>query len=632
MLVEASARLHGSLSSAVRHNLQSGKQLPAFEVVISPPAVVFSWTQRYPQETGEREPLIVSEHVGRGIVLQSTDIPGNMVMSESCETDVLLNQVARRLRIVNFARSLHHWTLGILILCCVTVLTTRLAGLVPRSDERPEWLLIVPFVAALGAWLFHRRVEKTVAARVVDRHASTSDLFLTVATLSSSSGEYQSLVEQAAARAANQIVPAEVVPWQVQRPLGIQAGALGVFALLIWLLPTLDPFGKVEAATSQARKKKEIDVIRQTVRSREEQIRAQIRVSDERETRVGDRLNELMESLRRMQPVAKTQNSEVLQTNRQALNDLWKNLSNEQLRDLLSQSISDQQFGGARNQKLNEWLKQLQQGKSDQLQEALEQAQESMQAMLEAKTPEERAKVASDLKRQLQDLRKFSSERAGSKELENALNNALKSLDALAGRKSGQEGDESGEDEMSAEAAEALRESLELSKKELQELARSVKDMKQLEEALKTLQQAEKLNKAGQLDGEQCEGCSSLQEYAEKYRQMMAGMGTDGQAERDTPGEMMSEDDSDPEGYKDEKSKSQIQAGKVLLSIKTREAATEKDFDPEELRKYESTVSEIKAGVQAAIEAEQIPPGYVDGIRNYFDNIGTSGQSGAEKK
>ena len=84
---------------------------------------------------------------------------------------------------------------------------------------------------------------------------------------------------------------------------------------------------------------------------------------------------------------------------------------------------------------------------------------------------------------------------------------------------------------------------------------------------------------------------------------------------------MQDEDDSDPEGYKDERTKTQIQAGKVLLSIKTKEAATEKDFDPEDLKKYESTVSEIKSGVQAAIENEQIPPGYVDGIKSYFDNL-----------
>lgn len=84
---------------------------------------------------------------------------------------------------------------------------------------------------------------------------------------------------------------------------------------------------------------------------------------------------------------------------------------------------------------------------------------------------------------------------------------------------------------------------------------------------------------------------------------------------------MMSEDDSDPEGYKDEKSRSQVQAGKVLLSIKTKEAATERDFNEEDYRKYEASVNEVKSGVQAAIESEQIPPGYVDSIKKYFDTL-----------
>ena len=550
----------------------------------------------------------------------------------------LLNRVQARLRTVNFARSLHRWTLGGLIVACVAVLIVRLAGLLPPDRQRPEWLLVFPATAALAAWLFHRRVERTAAARAVDQHAKTNDLFLTLATLSSSAGEYQPLVEHSAAAAATRIVPAEVVPFKVQRPVGIQACVLCVLALLVWLIPTLDPFGKVEAATKVQKQKKEIEVIRKVVKTRDEELKSVVQVAEERESKISDKMQELMGALRKMKPAETKPNSQVLQNNRQSLNELWKNVSNEELREMLSQSISDQQFGGSRAQKMNEWLKQLQEGNAEQLQQQLDQAQETMESMLEAKTPEERQKLASQLRKQLQDLKKFSSEKAGSKDLENALSQALKSLEAVASQKKNgeSEGSESegelGENEMSQEAQQALKESLELSKKELQEIARSAKDMKQLEEALKTLQQAEKLNKEGQLDGEQCENCNSLSDYAEMYNQMMNGRGTNGQAERDTPGAIQDEDNSDPEGYKDEKSKTQIQAGKVLLSIKTKEAATEKDFDPEELKKYESTVTEIKAGVQAAIENEQIPPGYVDGIKNYFDNLQTPAKPAAEQK
>ncbi len=545
-------------------------------------------------------------------------------MSNQPVSVTLLNQVQNRLRAASFARALHWWTLGGFGLACLAVLAVRLLGLLPESRQSMAWLLAFPAAASAAAWLFHRRVERTAAARAVDQHARTDDLFLTLATLSSSAGEYQPLVEQSAAKVATRIVPADVVPYKVERPMGMQAGVLCLLALLIWLLPTLDPFGKVEAATKVEKTKKEIELIRKVVKTREEKLSQEVKTAEERDDKINEQMKELMASLRKMRPMDKKPNSKVLQDHRGSLNDMWKNVSSEELREMLSQSISDQQFGGQRTQKMNEWLKQLQQGNSDMLQQQLDSAKETMEAMLEAKTPEDRQKLASQLRRQLQDMKKFSSEKAGSPELENALNQAMKALEALAAKKQSGEAASEEEMQMAQEAAEALRESLELSKTELQELARSAKEMKQLEEALKTMQQAEKLNQEGQLDGEQCEGCKSLAEYAEKYKKMMAGMGQGGEGEREEGGSPMDEDDSDPEGYKDEKTKTQIQAGKILLSIKTKEAATEKDFDPEELKKYESTVSEIKSGVQAAIENEQIPPGYVDGIKSYFDNLDTT--------
>lgn len=542
-------------------------------------------------------------------------------MTSQPEAMTLLDRVQARMRTASFAKSLHWWTFGALVLACVSVLSVRLMGLIPEPRQQLQWLLVFPAGASLAAWLFHRRVERTAAARAVDQHAKTDDLFLTLATLSSSAGEYQPLVAQSAARVATRIIPGDVVPFKVERPIGMQACVLTILALVLWLVPTLDPFGKVEAATKVEKQKKEIELIRKALKSRDEELKKDVKVAEDREDKIGDQVKELMSSLRQMKPAEKQPNSQVLQNQRQSLNEQWKNVSSDELREMLSQSISDQQFGGSRAQKMNEWLKQLQEGNSEALQKQLEQAQETMESMLNAQTPEERQKLASQLRKQLQDLKKFSSEKASSPELANALNQALKSLEALASQKSGEGQEGSEKDEMSEEATEALRESLKLSKAELQQLARSAKDMKKLDEALKTLQQAEKLNQKGQLDGEQCEGCKSLAEYAERYKKMMAGMGTDGEAQRNEPGAIQDEDDSDPEGYKDEKSKTQIQAGKVLLSIKTKEAATEKDFDPEELKKYESTVGQIKSGVQAAIENEQIPPGYVEGIKSYFDNL-----------
>ncbi|MGV2339524.1 MAG UNVERIFIED_CONTAM: hypothetical protein LVR18_37825 [Planctomycetaceae bacterium] len=90
---------------------------------------------------------------------------------------------------------------------------------------------------------------------MVDQHARTDDLFLTFATLSSSAGDYQPLVQQSASRAAAGIQPEMVVPFRPNRPFGLQALLFTTFALLLWLLPTLDPLGRVEAATAPIVKK-----------------------------------------------------------------------------------------------------------------------------------------------------------------------------------------------------------------------------------------------------------------------------------------------------------------------------------------------------------------------------------------
>jgi len=394
--------------------------------------------------------------------------------------------------------------------------------------------------------------------------------------------------------------------------------------LLILLLPTLDPFGRVEAAVKVREEQKEISNLLKSVKTRREQVAKKVQTAEDREQRIMKQAEELMQKLRSMKPAQKQSNSDALEGQRKQLNQMWKQTNSDELRRMLSENAS-QLFGSEQNRRMNEWLKDLQEGKTDGLQQKMDQAQETMQAMLNADTAEERQRLASQLRKELEEVRKFSSRKAGSKALENSLDSALKALEALAKQQEAAAGQKDGannseQSEMERQAREALEESLKMSKSELQELARSATDMKKLEDALKTLQQAQKLNQQGQLDGEQCEGCQTLEEYAQQYAKQMAG-GTNGNAERTESGEIMDEDDSDPEGYRDEKSRSQIQAGKVLLSIRTREDATEKDFDPDDLRAYQNSVQAVKTGVQSAIEAEQIPPGYVDGIRGYFDKL-----------
>lgn len=548
-------------------------------------------------------------------------------MTQTPESTGLLTKVQQRLKITSWAQAFYYSSLVVLAVAVVGILAIRLLGLVPEVAQEPQWLWAVPAIALISAFVFQRQVAQQAAARAIDQHAKTQDLFLTVASLSGSAGEYQPLVATEAEKKAGKIQPTEVVPFQFGRRLGNLAAAAAVMALAVFFVPQLDPFGKVEAAAKQEKQKKEIQAIKVAAKKRKEQLKKVAKRADERADEIDNTLEDLKNQFRKMKPTQVKANAKVLTNKKKNVGELWKTgAKNEQLRRMMSEPISEQQLAGSRTQKMNDWLKELQEGKTDKLQEALKSVQEKMKAMAEAKTPEERSKIASEMQKELQDLSRFAKDKAGSKELADAISKAMKSLQQ-AKPKPGEEsepGEPSDPSEAMEEALEALKESLELSEQELQQVAEAAEQLKKLDEALETLQKAQQLNQQKQLDGEKCEGCETMADYEELYAEMMnedREPGEGGNGDGFGEGGNSEEDDSDPEGYKTEKEKTQVQAGKVLLSIKTKEYATEKDFDPEQARKYKDTVSNLKSSVQSAIETEEVPPGYVKGIKGYFDKI-----------
>ena len=546
-------------------------------------------------------------------------------MTDAPKSSSLLSRVQARLKVASFAKAAYVSSLVVLGVAVAAVLAIRLLGLIPQSQESATWLLAVPAAVCLLAGLFHRRVETQQAARAVDQHAKTNDLFLTLSSLSTSAGEYQPLVAASAEQTAEKVVPTEVVPFQFGERLAKVVGVTAVLALAVMLTPQLDPFGKVEAATRVEKQIGEIEAIRKDALARKDKLVKEKERADEESDELDNQVAKLKDDFRKMMPKKVDSNAKVLDSHRMDMGDMWKSVSNDQLRKMMNQPISKQQLGGsARSQKMNEMLKNLQEGKTDVLKKEIQKARETMQAMAEAKSPEERKKLADQLQKELQDLQKFSKDKAGSKELANALSKAMKSLEVCKNC----EGKDGEKGELSKDAMQALKESLELSEKEMEQVAQAAKDLKKLEDALKTLQQAQQLNQKGELDGSKCEGCETLADYEELYAQMMGEGAGDGEKNGKNDGDRgvgaggeTEYDDSDPEGYKKEKEKSQVQAGKILLSIKTKEYAEEKDFDPEKMRQYEQSVGKLKSSVQSAIDTEEIPPGYVDGIKGYFDKI-----------
>jgi len=72
--------------------------------------------------------------------------------------------------------------------------------------------------------------------------------------------------------------------------------------------------------------------------------------------------------------------------------------------------------------------------------------------------------------------------------------------------------------------------------------------------------------------------------------------------------------------YETKKLEAALKAGKILMQWKTKEVsetgAVKKDFS--------DSVSAVKQNVSEAIVAEEVPPGYHDTIRKYFDTIDES--------
>ncbi len=73
-------------------------------------------------------------------------------------------------------------------------------------------------------------------------------------------------------------------------------------ALLILLVPTLDPLGKVEAANKVQNRKQEIERIRKIVKQREETVTKKVEAGEEREKQISERMNEMMGALKKMKP------------------------------------------------------------------------------------------------------------------------------------------------------------------------------------------------------------------------------------------------------------------------------------------------------------------------------------------
>lgn len=528
----------------------------------------------------------------------------------------LLRRVALRMRIVSFGERLCR---SLLVLCgvyAVGLLVSRLAGVAIEWFTTPDIAVAIPAAALLLGLLLHRRPKPADVARIVDRHGGTKDLFLTVALLENSAGEYQPLVVSSAEEKAAKVAPAAVVPFRCGVPLASSLGAAFVLLVLGFLyLPQFDPFGKVEAAEQVQQRHEKLAETKKATEVRAAQLKSEGNEGEE-SPEVKKAIENLKASFKKMEPKAKQENFKLLAANQKNLGELWRKVNAEKLKDLLTKAPQEQQFGAGDKDKLQKWTRELQEGSTDSLRKELDEIKDDIEKLAKTQDPVKKAELEQKLKKRLKELQEFASEKANSKPLTAALERAMKQLDMAK------------MDGLQTESLEAMNKSLDLTKLELKEIAQSAKDLQALEEALKVVQMAKRLNEQEKLDGERGEGLFTLEDYEELYKEMMAQMGEMGDGDGEGDGDGLGgegigrggkapEDDAAKTGFKTEQSKSAVTVGKVLLSLKTKGLSDRGDAKKD----YAGLVKSVKQGVSEAILQEQIPPGYVEGIQNYFDTL-----------
>jgi hypothetical protein len=551
-------------------------------------------------------------------------------MTAAPRSRLLLTRVGRRLQ-WRALLAAAYWSLVVVYgLFAVALLARRLTGVIPDVFTWTAFAA-VPLIALVVGLLWHRRPALRETARVVDQASGVKDLYLTLSLLDSSAGEYQPLVVQSAEDVAQRIDAKAVVPFQVQRRYWQALWLPAAIACGMLFLPQLDPFGRVASASLVAQRKDRLAESRKQTELRLAEVKKQ---TDERDdlTPANEAVDHLQLALKKMEPAKQKENLRSLGDEQKQLGEEWRKLATDKLKNLLkSAPQSDQQFGLNDQEQLRKWAEEMQQGSADGLKQEMKEIKDKLQQLAKTKDPIEKQKLQKELKDRMKNLDKFAQQNLDAQALSAALQRAMKQMDLAQ------------LDDLSSEALDAALESLDLSEMELEELAQSAEDLKKLEEALKTVQMAKRLNDFDKLDGRQCQNCKSMKDFQQMYKKMLAecqgqckgegecegcaqckggkyakrgsgsGMGGPGTGE----GNIAPEDDSIQTEFQSETAKSAVQAGKILLSMKSKGLGERGHA----VKDYRGLVQQVKQGVSEAILQEQVPPGYHQGIQSYFDAL-----------
>lgn len=523
------------------------------------------------------------------------------------QTQRLLRRAAARMMLASFGRWLRWGLLGAAVLFLGYLAAARLLGLLPDRFVNPALAGLGAAALILALALVRRPAEQRVA-RLVDAGAGTKELFLSAVLPADGAGEFLPVVQSAAEQRAPEIDLARVLPFRwAPGVVQILLAAALVAAALRWA-PQLDPFRKVEQRQKATQQQQKLQEGRKLTALRAETLAEEAKKQADKMQQALARLDKTFKDA---EPKEKDETLKQLGEEQRELGEMWRKVNNDQLKQALDKSA--QSFGQMNAKERNEWREQLRKGDLSGIQKELGELRQELSKL--AAMPDSAAKRAQQeqLAHKLSQFAEAMKEIVKSPNVDEALNRAMAQLDAAK------------LSELAQEASEDAMKSLDLSKQELEQLAQSMKDGKSLEEALKSLQMARQLAAAGKLDGAGGKDGMSAEDYARLFAEKMTeltgqegqGQGGPGQGGGIGDGSKRPEDDSAKTGFKSEKSPTMLTEGKMLLEWKTKEVGEAGDRAAE----YREAVRGVKQGVSEALQAEQVPPGYHDAIKKYFDTL-----------
>ena len=569
----------------------------------------------------------------------------------------MLHSVRRRLAWAAFEDTLR-WTAA--VACGVVLLAA------PAAWLRPGWLVpivswAVPAAAVLAllmAWVLRKRPTLADAANRADGFAGTKDLFLTaVETEDTEAPAMAGLVRAEAVAQAPRVDPTRAVPLALSGRDLVPAGvAFALLAAALFLLPKVDPFGAVAAAEEVEQAVEESEQKKEAAEKRVAELKSK-KPEAELSPAVSAAVERLKNDLRAAKKAEVKRNRKKITKRQGELGQLWRNLSAEKMRELLSDDGDRRLLGGRAGEEAKNWKRELKSGSAKSMREAIRKmAAQAAEAARET-DPEKRAEKMQALREQARKMENFARREAGNEDLANALQRAGEQLQRAADQmKGGGPMSEADKREMMKKAAEAAEKLLEQAEMEAESLAQSARDLKEVEKAMAAAQAAKQANEMGQLDGQEATDAESLREFMEVYEEILResgiepteamegsvaasgegegegegdgedgdgdgegeGTGGQGRGERDEfdPGAMV-EDPNSKTGFKTELSQSHLVAGKTLMSMKSKGEAERGERTTE----YDAAVGALREGLDEAIVAEDVPPGYHDRIKGYFDSL-----------